>query len=604
MCGIAGYVGKQNSVSVLLSCLKRLEYRGYDSSGIAFINQNEIKVIKAKGSLENLENKLNKISFSSTIGLGHTRWATHGKANEQNAHPHLSSQKKVCVVHNGIIENFLELKKGLNDVKFLSETDTEVFANLLEKNLENVKTLDQTLLVLKETTKKLKGSYAFGIILSNFPDKLFFAKKESPLILGVSKDFNMISSDVVALLDYTKHVVYLKDGDIGYISQNDFKIFKDGSEVKRKIITLNSFQERIDKGKYSSFMEKEIQEGAMAVVNTMLHLLNTNDKKLKELIYNTNSIYVVACGTALHAGEVFKHVLEKELRIKVCVDFASEFRYKKPIIDEKSLCIFISQSGETADTIASAVLAKEKKAKTIAITNTHNSKITQICDVVLKTYAGIEIAVASTKAYLAQLSALYYLVLVFAKQHNKKVGFSGLDIINLAKRLEQKTYKNEIEKIAKDLSQEQSLFFVGRGIDYLLSKEGALKLKEISYIHCEAFAGGELKHGSLSLIDQTSFVVCVLTQKNLIDKMLSNIIEMQSRGAKIVLLSCFDFLKDKVFYFIKVPEEKSLLMPFVAIRPLTELALFCSKQKGLNPDKPRNLAKSVTVEWYKNWKMT
>lgn len=596
MCGIAGYVGKQNSVSVLLSCLKRLEYRGYDSSGIAFINQNEIKVIKAKGSLENLENKLNKISFSSTIGLGHTRWATHGKANEQNAHPHLSSQKKVCVVHNGIIENFLELKKGLNDVKFLSETDTEVFANLLEKNLENVKTLDQTLLVLKETTKKLKGSYAFGIILSNFPDKLFFAKKESPLILGVSKDFNMISSDVVALLDYTKHVVYLKDGDIGYISQNDFKIFKDGSEVKRKIITLNSFQERIDKGKYSSFMEKEIQEGAMAVVNTMLHLLNTNDKKLKELIYNTNSIYVVACGTALHAGEVFKHVLEKELRIKVCVDFASEFRYKKPIIDEKSLCIFISQSGETADTIASAVLAKEKKAKTIAITNTHNSKITQICDVVLKTYAGIEIAVASTKAYLAQLSALYYLVLVFAKQHNKKVGFSGLDIINLAKRLEQKTYKNEIEKIAKDLSQEQSLFFVGRGIDYLLSKEGALKLKEISYIHCEAFAGGELKHGSLSLIDQTSFVVCVLTQKNLIDKMLSNIIEMQSRGAKIVLLSCFDFLKDKVFYFIKVPEEKSLLMPFVAIRPLTELALFCSKQKGLNPDKPRNLAKSVTVE--------
>ena len=596
MCGIAGYVGKQNSISVLLSCLKRLEYRGYDSSGIAFFNQNEIKTIKAKGSLENLENKLNKIAFSSTIGLGHTRWATHGKANEQNAHPQLSVNKKVCVVHNGIIENFLELKNGLNDVKFLSETDTEVFANLLEKNLQNIKTLDKTLLVLKETTKKLKGSYAFGIILYNFPDKIFFAKKESPLILGISKDFNMISSDAVALLDYTKNVIYLKDGDIGYITQNEFKIFKDGNEVNRKVITLNSCQERIDKGKYSSFMEKEIQEGAMAVVSTMLHLLNANDKKLKELIYNTNSIYVVACGTALHAGEVFKHILEKELRIKVCVDFASEFRYKKPIIDEKSLCIFISQSGETADTIASAVLAKEKKAKTIAITNTHNSKITQICDVVLKTYAGIEIAVASTKAYLAQLSALYYLVLVFARQYNKKVGFSGLDIINLAKKLENKTYKTEIEKIAKDLSKEQSLFFVGRGIDYLLSKEGALKLKEISYIHCEAFAGGELKHGSLSLIDQTSFVVCVLTQKNLIDKMLSNIIEMQSRGAKIVLISCFDFLKDKVFYFIKVPEEKSFLMPFVAIRPLTELALLCSKQKGLNPDKPRNLAKSVTVE--------
>ncbi len=596
MCGITAYVGDDMAVPRVLASLKKLEYRGYDSSGIAFFENEKLNVVKSVGTIDRLEERICPREKQSHIAIGHTRWATHGKANEANAHPHLSQNKSVCVIHNGIIENYLSFKSKLTNINFYSQTDTEVFANMLDVCLNQDFSTQNVLKNLNELTKQIKGSYAFAILLSSCKNKIYFAKQKSPLILGIGKNFSMLCSDESALCEKTEKVIYLQDGDYGFIDKSQAQIFHSGKETKRKQFAFNFSANCVSKCGCEFFMEKEIKEGTQSVLATLENLQSINTRRLEREMKNSKKIFVVGCGTALHAGEVFKSVLEKECGLDVILDYASEFRYKKPNIGKDSLCIFISQSGETADTLASASFAKKKGAKCLAITNVQTSRITKICPYVLKTQAGVEVAVASTKAFMAQLAALYYLVLLFAKIYNKKITFSLKNILNLCKNGNNDENFEQIAKIAQLIKDEKSLFFVGRGLDYFMAKEGALKLKEVSYIHCEAFAGGELKHGSLSLIDENTFVVCLLTQKELINKMHANIIEMQSRGAKVILISPFCELKDKVFMFVEIRQAKSSLMPFVVSRPLQELAFLCAKEKGLNPDMPRNLAKSVTVE--------
>ncbi len=594
MCGITGFVGKNASQMALMS-LKKLEYRGYDSSGLTYVKDGNIFIFKAVGKIENLETKLKKQKPNSQIALAHTRWATHGKASEENAHPHISQDGSICLVHNGIIENYLELKKRLKNKTLFSQTDTEVFANVLAEEASDAKSENEFLKTLNQSLTKIKGSYSFGIIVKKFDDKIFFAKKKSPLILGIGEGFCAISSDATSFPKGTKKLIMLNDGDYGYIKNDTYKIFHNKSEAKRKETKVVNFDYGTSKGKYSTFMEKEINESHQAVLKTLMVLKNENYSKLQLLIQNATNIFVIGCGTALHAGEIFCLLLEQFFGVNARSDYASEFLYKKNNLGNNSLCFFISQSGETADTLSCVFLAKKKGAKTISITNSHHSTITKICDINIFTQAGVEVSVASTKAYIAQLTAIYYLLTIFSTVYNKKIPFS---VESLKKVLPYKHDNNEtiLKQIAEKISTQNSVFFVGRGIDFLVAKEGALKLKEVSYIHCEAFAGGELKHGSLALIDESSFVVCVLTQKALLSKMMSNIIEMKSRGAKIILISQFANLSDKVNFFVPLPHKKSDLMPFCSVVPLQKLALFCAQKKKINPDMPRNLAKSVTVE--------
>jgi len=596
MCGIVGYVGSDDALNIVLNSLKNLEYRGYDSSGVAYFHKNNLVFQKSVGEIKNLQQKLEKTNLKKTIVLGHTRWATHGENTTKNAHPHCDKKREVMLVHNGIIENYIQLKNNLKNISFLSQTDTEVVAQILG---QEINFFDDDKVVLNKflkVLKRLKGSYAFAVMFKQFEDKIFFAKQKSPLIVGVGQNFNFVASDIGAFLKQTNKVINLEDGDYGYISKKEIKIFNNQKEVNRKISTITENFNEISIGKHSCFMEKEISEGGYAIKNTLLHLKNLDFSKLKKVIKGCDKIFVTACGTALHAGMVFKYILETKCKINVILDCASEFRYKNFAITKKSLCIFISQSGETADTLSCALYAKKKKAFCVAITNVLSSRITKMVDFVVPTFAGIEIAVASTKAYLAQLCALYYLIYVFCDVLKLKKPYSVEDIFAISKILDNFNQDKKLLEIIPNFINNKSLFFVGRGQDYLLALEGALKLKEISYIHCEAFAGGELKHGSLSLIDEKSYVFALITQKKLADKMLSNIVEMKSRGAKIILFSQFKNLKDNATYFIPLKKAKQCLMPFIAIKPLQELALLCTKQKGLNPDKPRNLAKSVTVE--------
>ena len=592
MCGITGFAGK-NAPQMALKCLQKLEYRGYDSSGLSGIDNGHLFVFKAVGKIDNLKQKLTNKNLDSKIAIAHTRWATHGKVSIENAHPHLSQDGNVCLVHNGIIENFVEMKKMLKNKTLNSQTDTEVFANFLAEKTKESKDLKNFLSNFKTALDEIKGSYSFGIIVKSFGEKIFFAKKKSPLTIGIGSGFCAISSDINSFEKSTKKVVALCDGDYGYIENNTYKIFHNKQKVKRKETPFFAVEKELTKGKYQTFMEKEINEGEKAVLKTLSFLEKENFNKLCYLIKTVNKIFVVGCGTALHAGEIFGRLLEKFFNLNVKVCFASEFLYENKKLNN-SLCFFISQSGETADTISCAVLAKNKGAKTVAITNSKQSTITKICDINIFTQAGVEVSVASTKAYMAQLAVIYYLLTVFSNAFEKNIPFLQKDL----KKVLRNNNKNNLmlEEISNKIKDKKSLFFVGRGIDYLVAKEGALKLKEVSYIHCEAFAGGELKHGSLALIDDSSFAICVLTQKKLLSKMMSNIIEMKSRGAKIVLISQFLNLEGKVDYFVHIPRKKCDLMPFCAVLSLQKLALFCAQKKGLNPDMPRNLAKSVTVE--------
>ena len=589
MCGIVGYAGKTNVIKNIMTGLKSLEYRGYDSSGIAYLDKNNnIKIYKKVGQIKNLDQILN-YEDEASLGISHTRWATHGGVTDTNAHPH--NQGKITLVHNGIIENYEELKKELEKegYNFKSSTDSEVAAALIDKLYKENKDMLKILVILKD---KLKGSYAFNIINSDIPNKIYGIRKDVPLIVGVSDHGNMFASDILAILHVTNKYIVLNNNEIVELEQDNIKYYNsEGKEITKEVKEYAGTIDSISKNGYDHFMLKEINEES-EVVKNILNLYIKNNK-IKD-IYNIKkykNIDIVACGSASFAGQIGKYYIEKYANIKTDVYYASEYRYQKNFFTKDTLVILISQSGETADTLAALKLAKENGINTLAIVNRRDSSIAREADSVIYTEAGIEVAVATTKAYLAQV--LILLLLAF-KDNNKETKL--LEDLKLLPNLITK-YINEYDysNIANILKDKEHIFYLGRGIDYYLSMEGSLKLKEISYIHSEAFQAGELKHGSISLIDKDFGVVSVVTDKTISDKTISNLKEVSARGAKIITITN---IKDNNFadYTILVEDYDEILNPLLVIVPMQMLAYNVAKLRDCDIDKPRNLAKSVTVE--------
>lgn len=589
MCGIVGYAGKTNVIKNIMTGLKSLEYRGYDSSGIAYLDKNNnIKIYKKVGQIKNLDQILN-YEDEASLGISHTRWATHGGVTDTNAHPH--NQGKITLVHNGIIENYEELKKELEkeSYNFKSSTDSEVAAALIDKLYKENKDMLKTLVILKD---KLKGSYAFNIINSDIPNKIYGIRKDVPLIVGVSNHGNMFASDIPAILHVTNKYIVLNNNEIVELEQDNIKYYNsEGKEITKEVKEYAGTIDSISKNGYDHFMLKEINEESEVVKNILN--LYTKNNKIKD-IYNIKkykNIDIVACGSASFAGQIGKYYIEKYANIKTDVYYASEYRYQKNFFTKDTLVILISQSGETADTLAALKLAKENGINTLAIVNRRDSSIAREADSVIYTEAGIEVAVATTKAYLAQV--LILLLLAF-KDNNKETKL--LEDLKLLPNLITK-YINEYDysNIANILKDKEHIFYLGRGIDYYLSMEGSLKLKEISYIHSEAFQAGELKHGSISLIDKDFGVVSVVTDKTISDKTISNLKEVSARGAKIITITN---IKDNNFadYTILVEDYDEILNPLLVIVPMQMLAYNVAKLRDCDIDKPRNLAKSVTVE--------
>lgn len=589
MCGIVGYAGKTNVIKNIMTGLKSLEYRGYDSSGIAYLDKNNnIKIYKKVGQIKNLDQILN-YEDEASLGISHTRWATHGGVTDTNAHPH--NQGKITLVHNGIIENYEELKKELEKegYNFKSSTDSEVAAALIDKLYKENKDMLKTLVILKD---KLKGSYAFNIINSDIPNKIYGIRKDVPLIVGVSDHGNMFASDIPAILHVTNKYIVLNNNEIVELEQDNIKYYNsEGKEITKEVKEYAGTIDSISKNGYDHFMLKEINEESEVVKNILN--LYTKNNKIKD-IYNIKkykNIDIVACGSASFAGQIGKDYIEKYANIKTEVYYASEYRYQKNFFTKDTLVILISQSGETADTLAALKLAKENGINTLAIVNRRDSSIAREADSVIYTEAGIEVAVATTKAYLAQV--LILLLLAF-KDNNKETKL--LEDLKLLPNLITK-YINEYDysNIANILKDKEHIFYLGRGIDYYLSMEGSLKLKEISYIHSEAFQAGELKHGSISLIDKDFGVVSVVTDKTISDKTISNLKEVSARGAKIITITN---IKDNNFadYTILVEDYDETLNPLLVIVPMQMLAYNVAKLRDCDIDKPRNLAKSVTVE--------
>ena len=589
MCGIVGYAGKTNVIKNIMTGLKSLEYRGYDSSGIAYLDKNNnIKIYKKVGQIKNLDQILN-YEDEASLGISHTRWATHGGVTDTNAHPH--NQGKITLVHNGIIENYEELKRQLEKegYNFKSSTDSEVAAVLIDKLYKENKDMLKTLIKLKEI---LKGSYAFNIINSDIPNKIYGIRKDVPLIVGVSNHGNMFASDIPAILHVTNKYIVLNNNEIVELEQDNVKYYNsEGKEITKEVKEYAGTIDSISKNGYEHFMLKEINEESEVVKNILN--LYTKNNKIKD-IYNIKkykNIDIVACGSASFAGQIGKYYIEKYANIKTDVYYASEYRYQKNFFTKDTLVILISQSGETADTLAALKLAKENGINTLAIVNRRDSSIAREADSVIYTEAGIEVAVATTKAYLAQV--LILLLLAF-KDNNKETKL--LEDLKLLPNLITK-YINEYDysNIANILKDKEHIFYLGRGIDYYLSMEGSLKLKEISYIHSEAFQAGELKHGSISLIDKDFGVVSVVTDKTISDKTISNLKEVAARGAKIITITN---IKDNNFadYTILVEDYDEILNPLLVIIPMQMLAYNVAKLRDCDIDKPRNLAKSVTVE--------
>ncbi|CDE39655.1 glucosamine--fructose-6-phosphate aminotransferase [isomerizing] [Firmicutes bacterium CAG:321] len=589
MCGIVGYAGKTNVIKNIMTGLKSLEYRGYDSSGIAYLDKNNnIKIYKKVGQIKNLDQILN-YEDEASLGISHTRWATHGGVTDTNAHPH--NQGKITLVHNGIIENYEEIKKELEKegYNFKSSTDSEVAAVLIDKLYKENKDMLKTLIKLKEI---LKGSYAFNIINSDIPNKIYGIRKDVPLIVGVSNHDNMFASDIPAILHVTNKYIVLNNNEIVELEQDNVKYYNsEGKEITKEVKEYAGTIDSISKNGYEHFMLKEINEESEVVKNILN--LYTKNNKIKD-IYNIKkykNIDIVACGSASFAGQIGKYYIEKYANIKTEVYYASEYRYQKNFFTKDTLVILISQSGETADTLAALKLAKENGIDTLAIVNRRDSSIAREADSVIYTEAGIEVAVATTKAYLAQV--LILLLLAF-KDNNKETKL--LEDLKLLPNLITK-YINEYDysNIANILKDKEHIFYLGRGIDYYLSMEGSLKLKEISYIHSEAFQAGELKHGSISLIDKDFGVVSVVTDKTISDKTISNLKEVAARGAKIITITN---IKDNNFadYTILVEDYDEILNPLLVIVPMQMLAYNVAKLRDCDIDKPRNLAKSVTVE--------
>ena len=621
MCGIVGYLGALPALPVLLDGLSRLEYRGYDSAGVAFMKGNTLMVSKKKGRLAVLRDFLIGEGLVGQtpvpedagihLGIGHTRWATHGAPSDENSHPHLSANGSIAVVHNGIIENYLELRRYLVDLgySFQSETDTEVVAHLIEYYLDH-RTDGDLVAAVRLVLDGLEGSYALGVLCAGCAGQMIAARKDSPLVIGLGKDGNFIASDIPAILPHTREILIMEDREIAVISQDAVLLLDAyGRVVHRDAIHIEWDMAAAEKAGFEHFMMKEIHEEPKAVRDTLSPHLRGGGISLPEIqwdpawLHTVRQIRIVACGTAYHAGMVGKFILEELCRIPVEVDFASEFRYRNPILDDRTLVLIISQSGETLDTLAAMREARQRGGHVLAIVNVVGSSIAREAEAVLYTGAGPEIAVASTKAYNTQLAALYLIGFHLASLLGR---LSADDLSNWVDKMsrlpdllaETLTAQDHIQRFAAAHFNARSIFFIGRGLDYALSMEASLKLKEISYIHSEAYAGGELKHGTIALIEEGTLVVCPLTQPALLDKMISNIREVKARGAVIlgILAPSCARAADVCDEIIPIPEVDPLLAPLIAVTPTQLFAYYMSLNKGLDVDKPRNLAKSVTVE--------
>ena len=611
MCGIVGFIGRQQAAPILLDGLSKLEYRGYDSAGLAVYDGQNIRVEKSTGRLKVLSELTHDGStMPGTVGIGHTRWATHGEPSDRNAHPQCNTAGSIAVVHNGIIENYLKLKKKLLDhgYEFTSDTDTEVVAQLLDYYYK--KTNGDIIDTITKVMHRVEGSYALGIIFAEQPDHVYALRKDAPLIVGKSKDGNLIASDVPAILKYTRDVYFIENEEIACLTEDDIKFYNiDGEPIEKTSRTIEWDINAAEKGGYEHFMLKEMYEQPKTVRDTLSPRIKDGQIMIEELgmsdeeIRAIERIHIVACGSAYHTGVTAKYIMEGLARIPVEVDLASEFRYRNPILNKNDLVVIISQSGETADSLAALREAKAQGVKTLGIINVVGSSIAREADCVMYTWAGPEIAVATTKAYTAQLIAHYLLAIHFAQVKgqvtDEEVAEMLTDLKAIPAQIEMLlANKEHIQKIANRYVGARDVFFIGRGIDYAIGMEGSLKLKEISYIHSEAYAAGELKHGTISLIEEGTLVAALVTQKDLYKKTLSNIVEVRSRGAVVLAVTNEDNteIEKNADYVIYIPQTNKYFTNSLAIIPLQLFAYYVSVGRGCDVDKPRNLAKSVTVE--------
>lgn len=608
MCGIVGYIGNRQAAPILLDGLSKLEYRGYDSAGIAICDGGKIDMVKSKGRLKALSELTHDgATLPGTMGIGHTRWATHGSPSDTNAHPHFNSDKSIVVVHNGIIENYLKLKKKLekHGYQFISETDTEIIAHLLDYYYNG-----NPLQAITKIMHRMEGSYALGIIFKEHPDELYAVRKDSPLIVGHTDGGNIIASDVPAVLRYTRDVFFIENEEIVRMTEGSMEFFNvDEEPISKESVRIEWDVNAAEKGGYEYFMLKEMYEQPKSVMDTFSPRIKENKIVIEELgmtdeeIQNIRKIMIIACGSASHVGHTSKYVFEGLARIPVEVDMASEFRYRNPILDEHTLVVVISQSGETADTLAALREAKEQGAKVLGIVNVVGSSIAREADNVMYTWAGPEIAVATTKAYSAQLIAMYLLAMKFAQVRGKIRDDETAEMLKDMKALPAQiemilNNREKIQKFANRYLAARDIFFIGRGLDHAISMEGSLKLKEISYIHSEAYAAGELKHGTISLVEEGTLVAAVLTQKPLYKKMISNMEEVRTRGAFVMAVTVEGNteVEKAADYVIYIPETNRYFANSLAIIPLQLFAYYIAVGRGCDVDKPRNLAKSVTVE--------
>lgn len=614
MCGIVGYIGYKQASQLIVNALKKLEYRGYDSSGIAVLQDNELVVRKCKGALKFLEEKIADETIKGTVGIGHTRWATHGEPSDINAHPHTSDDGTITVVHNGIIENYSEIKIKLQaqGVVFKSQTDSEVVGNLINLYYKEEKDIFKAVL---KALHVLNGSYALGVICKDFPDRIVCARNESPLVIGFGKNENFIASDVPALLEHTREFCYLDEHELAVLYADHVDMFNfDGEKIIKEPIHIDWDIEAAEKGGYPHFMIKEIHEQPKGLTDTFRPRIvkdssgknidvNFEESKMDDAWKSAGRVVITACGTAYHAGVVAKYAFEKLARIRVDVDVASEFRYRDPILDKDDIFIVISQSGETADSLSALRLAKSKGLKVVAITNCVGSTVSREADDVIYTLAGPEIAVASTKAYTTQLMCLYLLAIKAGKLRGTLSDSQVSEMLTELEHIPSKVQellegKSVIQKFAAMHFNKDKVFYIGRQFDSATSLESALKLKEVSYMHSEAFAAGELKHGPIALIDNQTLVVAIASEPSLYEKIGSNMVEVKSRGATVLVITQDDsgFFNDKADEIFKIPECSSIMASLLTVIPSQLFAYYCSVQRGFDPDKPRNLAKSVTVE--------
>ena len=607
MCGIIGYIGNEQALPILIEGLKKLEYRGYDSAGVAVHNGLHININKAKGRLAVLEERVEGNHLIGTLGIGHTRWATHGEPSDINSHPHTNQSEDIAVVHNGIIENYMKIKSWLQreGYVFVSDTDTEVVAHLINYYYKG-----NLVEAVRNTLERIEGSYALAVIAKGHPECMVVARKDSPLVIGLGEGENFIASDIPAILKYTRKVYFLDDKEIALISRDRVNIINQyGEKVKKEVFEVTWDVEAAEKGGYQHFMLKEIHEQPKALRDTLTSRIKVGRIELDDInitrsqLEKAGKIVIVACGTAYHAGIVGKYVIEKLVRMPVEVEIASEFRYKDPLINENNIIIVISQSGETADTLAAMRMCKTIGAKIVAITNVVGSTLSREADHVLYTWAGPEIAVASTKAYITQLLCLSMMALDFADKMGKISREEYRQMIEEMQRLPQLAQnlldnKEIIQRCADETFNANSIFYIGRGLDYAVALEGSLKLKEISYIHSEAYAAGELKHGTIALIEEGTPIVALATQKNLFEKTLSNIKEVKARGAFVIAVAIEGdtVIEKEVDRVIFIPSTHNMLAPILMVIPLQLYAYYVAVAKGCDVDKPRNLAKSVTVE--------